>query len=100
MLRKIDKMHSMFGKTVGKKCQECDYLVSYRHHNRMVRKCEIYGDTRSEASDWAQSWDACGLIGKEWKGVPIIKTNRWKEPKEEEQIPGQISIFDIMEGEQ
>lgn len=95
-MKKIDKMHSMFGTESGRICKDCDHLVVYRHHNRMVRKCEIYGDTRSEASDWAQSWDACGLIDREWHGIPIIKTSRWKDKKTDEQIPGQISIFDLM----
>ena len=97
-IRKFDLMYKLFGKAEGK-CKDCKYYSAYEHHNKGYRKCEIYGVTNSEATDWKASADACGLFpDKETNIRDVVRIVR-PEKKEEEQIEGQTSIFDLIEGE-
>ena len=75
-LRKIDLMHRQFGKCEGHTCKECSNLDEYPYHGRTYRKCKVYGATNSEASDWAQRWQACGLFNKPWDKGPVIRLVR------------------------
>lgn len=88
MLRKIDRMHEIFGVLEGEKCKNCYHLLGEKG---TYRKCEIYGDTASEATDWALSWTACKMWNNPYCGdIPVIKgTKRYKE---EAQVPGQMSL--------
>lgn len=93
MIRKIEKMHLMFGKADGKRCEECNHLLRYRHHDRTVTKCEVYGDTRSEATDWSGRHRACGLYRKEYGGdIHIVRLSI--SDRADNQIAGQISLFE------
>lgn len=93
-IRKIDLMHKLFGELPDRKCKDCSHLASYTA-NRKYYKCECYGNTSSEASDWRLKWTACGLIDVPiYEGVPIIKQIRPLNWKPEEQIEGQVSLFD------
>lgn len=90
-IRKIDLMHREFGFSPGNKCKTCDNLI-VQQANRRYYKCEVYGATDSEASDWRLSYDACGKYNKEYDGRPIIEMVRsWPVP--EEPLPGQQSLF-------
>lgn len=90
MQRKIDKMHSMFGIKQGSICKDCKHLKGGLNE---YRKCRIYGVSASEATDWCLKYTACGLYNKDYKGdVPIVRLN--SSDKTEEQIPGQMSLFD------
>ena len=95
-LRKIDLMHREFGKCEGHTCGECSNLVEGRYHDKILRKCKVYGMTRSEASDWAKRWLACGLFNKPWKGQSIMRivrpTRKDKEEIRNTPIEGQISM--------
>ena len=62
-LRKIELMHQQFGVVAGKTCGECSNLTEHRY-DKLYRKCKIYGETSSEATDWAMRWTACG----KWMG--------------------------------
>lgn len=95
--RKIDVMYARFGVGVGI-CGNCPHFVE-RIFGRRYFKCEIYGLSYSEATDWRKNWLACGLIGKEAEpGLrPVIET--LQRAKEEEQpIDGQITMNDIIRG--
>lgn len=98
MKRKIEAMRERFGPGKGT-CGECSHFVKGRYKTRDLQKCEVYGMTHSEASDWAQKWEACGLKNKPYSGKQIIDLIK-HEPKEqvEEQLPGQMSIDDWMGG--
>jgi hypothetical protein len=48
-------------------CRGCVHLVRVGHRGWM--KCEIYGITGSEASDWRAKWPACGLFT-----APAVRT--------------------------
>lgn len=91
MDRKIDKMHRLFGRAWGEKCANCQHLQGGVNQ---YRKCEVYGESASEATDWALKWDACGLFNKPYKGdVPIVNLNKGGRKAAEVQIKGQMSLF-------
>lgn len=95
-LRKIDLMHRLFGKCEGHACRECSNLVDGRYHYKILRKCKVYGMTHSEASDWTQRWEACGMFNKPWEGKPIMQlvkpTRKDKEEIQSTPLEGQISM--------
>ena len=93
--RKIDAMHKEYGKDEQHKCAQCCNLSSYIQ-SRTWYKCEAYGNSNSEATDWAKRNIACGLFGKlfnEKTQIPLIEKLK-HEPKaiEQEPIKGQIEI--------
>ena len=90
MLRKIDRMHEQFGFTPGEKCKTCIHL---KGGVNQYRKCEVYGESASEATDWALKYNACGLWNKTYNGSPIVRLNKGSAKKPEEQIDGQMSLF-------
>lgn len=61
----------------------------------ILRKCEAYGMTHSEASDWKKSNEPCGLIDLPLPDgfVPVIERLKYKRIKAEKPIPGQITMF-------
>ena len=99
--RKNEVMYHLFGEIESKKCKDCPHLFSKQYDKRYY-KCKMYGDSNSEATDWAKSWTACGLIDKEindflaeWGTVMnYIRHKRPRHPREE--IDGQISIEDLL----
>lgn len=89
--QKAKRMYKQFGMiTDGRKCKDCDNLIK-SGANRTHYKCAIYGNTRSESSDWRISNTACGMINREYRGTPIIKL-RESHSKPDEQIDGQLSL--------
>ena len=89
--QKIDLMHQMFGTADGK-CGECDHLVEGEYHGRKLRKCEVYGLTHSEASDWAKRWKACGLFNKETNHENVIRLVGAERGQTTEPLEGQIGL--------
>ena len=93
-VRKNDLMYQLFGKAEGF-CKDCEHYIGYRYHDYNRRKCEVYGDTRSESSDWKGGAQACGLYpDKTYSGrnvIELVKRGKKKEPIE---IEGQISFGD------
>lgn len=91
-MRKINEMVWRFGETKGKKCRDCNHYHSYGYHGRTYRKCNIYGESNSEATDWVGKWDACGMFDKEYHGVPIVKL--WENsPKPHVVLDNQECLF-------
>ena len=94
-IRKIDLMHHLFGKAAGMHiCKECSNFAVGRYHSKFLKKCKVYGLTHSEASDWANKYEACGMFNKEYDGVPIIQYVKHNRLKQEEQIEGQLSFIE------
>lgn len=89
-VRKIDLMHKEFGFSPGNKCRGCDNLTS-KMRDRRYYKCSVYGVSASEATDWALSWDACGMYNKEYDGAEIVRDVR--PAKDTGPIPGQESMW-------
>lgn len=80
-VRKIDLMHAKFGKTPYKTCEDCCYFRLHIY-NRVYFKCEVYGDSSSEATDWRKGYPACGLYNKPTNVrniVRLVKPERNKE---------------------
>lgn len=91
-IRKIDLMHREFGFSPGNKCKTCDHFLHGQHRSRSLSKCEVYGLTHSEASDWSGRYDACGMYNKEYQGNDIIRLVRGY-PTPPEEIQGQETLF-------
>lgn len=94
-LRKQALMYELFGKSEGL-CMDCQHFIGFKYHDYNRRKCEVYGDTRSESSDWAGKWQACGLFpDKPYNGRDVIElVRRGKEKEPEQQIEGQMTFED------
>lgn len=87
--RKITAMWDFFGKFRGKCCSECSHLVKERFY-----KCEVYGISRSEATDWAKSWTACGAFNIDAiERMDLYKQLRKLRPQEDETIKGQMTFL-------
>ena len=87
-LRKNDLMYQQFGRADGQ-CKDCKHFS-----NNGYRKCLVYGDTPSEASDWAGKWQACGLFNQDTEHENVIRLVTGGRPKEDVQIDGQMSLFE------
>lgn len=94
-LLKIDKMYKVFGKSEHI-CKECKHFrkidTAGVMARRSVQKCECYGITHSESSDWAQKWQACGLFNQPYNGKPVIEV-RISQSEEEIELDGQLSLM-------
>lgn len=75
-------------------CQECKNLICVEAGKRKVYKCLAYGHTGSAATDWKASYMACRRFNQPVPERPLIETGEQPQNSEEE-LPGQISIFDI-----
>lgn len=91
MVRKIARMHALFGIDRCHKCGECSNFVSGRYMSKILRKCRVYGLTHSQASDWAKSWAACGMFNREYAGRNVIELTA--RDISEEPMDGQIDLF-------
>ena len=93
-VKKLAAMHSRFGAYSGI-CKDCIHLRRVVPTSRVCYKCELYGNTSSEATDWRLSWLACGQYNKpvnmdNW--TPLIEVlKRSPRPKDTE-LEGQIKI--------
>lgn len=98
MVRKIELMYSLFGRNEDGKCKDCQHYTKYKYHDKHYRKCEVYGITNSEASDWTGKYTACGLYpDKPYNGDrEVIKISRSRK-QPEQQIKGQMSLFERSE---
>lgn len=57
---RLGKMHRTYGAgPPGVTCGGCASLIVVKFSGRYL-KCERYGNTRSDASDWRAKWQSCG----------------------------------------
>ena len=94
-MRKAELMRSLFGQ-YDAKCKDCIHLKGGVNE---YRKCKLYGNSASEATDWALSWRACGMFNKPVKDgfVPIFQRKKrgfYSVYEEPVQCEGQISLFE------
>ena len=95
--RKIELMHEMFGKNEKYCCAECDHFRKINYHDKTYRKCEVYGLTRSEATDWKASYVACGLAPYHtYMGKNIVEMVT-PHKDSHEPMSGQMSLEDFPE---
>ena len=93
MKKKNDLMRQQFGACEGHVCKECSNFTTGRYMGMILRKCQVYGLTHSQASDWAGRWPACGMFNKEYTGRPIIEMRCGGGRKPPEQLENQITLF-------
>lgn len=90
---KIDKMHAFYGIRGTEQCKNCCNYIRYRYHDRQMRKCIAYGDTRSAATDWAGTYTACGLFGE-----PFDTSKQLPAMRRTQQIDSGVAGQVLMEG--
>lgn len=94
-VRKIDLMHQLYGTKPDQRCKDCKHFWSGLIHDYRYNKCQIYGFTNSEASDWRLKYQACGLFNKDTYVRNVINFVKPEHVKliMNEPIDGQIDIF-------
>ena len=93
-MKNIEIMHSMFGELPEHKCGECSNLHK-RTYSNVCWKCEVFGSSSSESSDFRKKWTACGMFCKEYTGTPIKDyVKHTPKAKDDVQIEGQMELFD------
>ena len=94
--RKIKAMHNEYGRLDGHMCSECCNLSSYTQ-SRTWFKCEVYGNSNGESTDWAKRYIACGMFNiplDKSKRIPLIEKLKHEPRKnEDEPIEGQINLL-------
>ena len=66
-LERLESMQRKYGKgPVGRSCGSCAHLVGVGKAN-VYFKCELYGVSSSDATDWRKKWQACGAFKPEAK---------------------------------
>lgn len=83
---KIQRMWGLFGRDCEHTCRECNHLKKYEQ-GRVFNKCECYGISSCESTDFPVSFFACGLFNKPYDGEPVYlqKFPRKKEIFEQEE---------------
>lgn len=97
--RKIFAMHKRFGTCGVFRCKDCDHLIGGKYHDKQLYKCELYGLTHSEATDWRLSYQACGMYNMPQnmdRWVPMIEQIRHAPKGQEPPIEGQIDFSSIL----
>ncbi len=74
-LEKVEIMYRLFGKTEGEICKHCNHVVR-NEKAKTFNKCECFGLSSSEATDFPMMVTACGLFNKETDVRNIYKGNR------------------------
>lgn len=94
-LRKLELMHKRFGVCAGKTCGTCKHLTSHFYDKRYF-KCTVYGESASEATDWAKRWEACGCYNQDYAGPKVIYFVKHapRPPEPVAECEGQQSIFE------
>ena len=93
MKRKHDVMYAEYGKDYAHTCKQCTNCV-YNTRDKRYYKCLRYGDSASEATDWAIGKTACGMfdvplgLGE----YPMIKRRR-RDAKKAVQVNGQETFL-------
>ena len=94
-------MHVYFGQKPDKKCGTCCNFSRYRYKAKSYRKCLVYGDRRSVATDWNVSYMACGRWNVPFDGnesnclVDVLRhRSRNKNTSDSLKLPGQLSFFE------
>lgn len=92
-LRKIVRMHALFGLQDGHICGECSNFVSGKYRGMILQKCKVYGMTHSTASDWAKRYPACGMFNHNYTGVDVIKLSKqFKRQDYKQPLDGQLVL--------
>lgn len=95
-MRKIDLMYATFGiDPQCRRCKDCPCLVRVTPTSRAHYKCTVYGESASEATDWAGKWTACGRFGKPLapgENTVLYQAKGSARKSPEAPLPGQIKM--------
>lgn len=99
--RKIDAMHRRFGITDMLHCRSCCHCIKVRPTDRQFYKCELYGDTNSESTDWRVGFLACGMFDRpvdmeRW--VPVIDEIKHAPKPPDPPLEGQMTFSAYLSG--
>lgn len=59
ILKRLDRMHHLYGQTEGRQCGDCQHFVSHSYANT-YHKCRLYGISHGPATDWRVRYAASG----------------------------------------
>jgi len=90
--KKIYRMYELFGHCENNEaiCKNCKHLTSYTA-SRKWYKCECFGNSSSESTDWRIGWLACGLYNKPYDGKPVVEI-RTRKKKKDLPVDGQMEM--------
>lgn len=98
--RKIEAMHKYYGVSdIPATCRECGHLIKVSAGKRNYYKCEMYGDSACEATDWRLGYTACKWFGRDRPVfyTPLIEVLKHQTRKKNDIADGQIGIRDVFE---
>lgn len=92
-MKAIELMYQLYGKS-NEKCKDCCNLVTYNYGNKKIKKCKIYGLTSNCNSDWAYSYNSCGLFNQDTNLRVSLKQKKLHKDKKnkEEILKGQLTL--------
>ena len=96
--RKIEAMGARYGwDPENRSCADCRHCVLTVPGARRYWKCELYGVTAGESTDWVKRWPACGMINRESGEIPVIEQLKHApRPRPQQISDGQISITEVI----
>ena len=97
--RRIAAMHKRFGTCGVLRCKDCDHLISGKYHGKSYHKCELYGLSHSEATDWRLSYPACAMYNMPvnldlW--TPLLEQLKHESKNIEKPLDGQIRLQNFL----
>lgn len=95
--KKIAAMHKYFGMSeLTATCRQCNHLIRVSSGKHNYYKCEMYGDSACESTDWRLGYNACGWFGKDRPNfyTPLIEVLKHQPRKKRngDVIDGQVEI--------
>ena len=94
--RKINAMHKLFGTCGIFRCATCKHLIGGKYHDRQYYKCELYGLSHGESTDWRLKYQACGMFNMPIdmdKWVPVLEQIKHAPRGPEPPLEGQIRMI-------
>lgn len=91
-IRKINLMYKFFGEG-EEMCGDCSHFHKGLYRGKTYRKCDVYGMTHGEATDWSKHYMSCGLFNKEYNGRNIVDFVTPERETDNEPLEGQIDLL-------
>ena len=93
-MKPIEIMHQEFGiHSPPEKCKTCSNLHHIIHRDKSYYKCQVYGESQSQATDFRLKWTACGAYNQIYKGIPIKDAMKHSEKRQDDiQVEGQMEL--------
>ena len=97
MDRKISAMHKEYGKRHVGRCGDCCNLYRMIYNRKSYLKCAAYGASQSEATDWSEKYNACGIYNEPFILLKKRRLFDLLHPSRGEvvEVDGQIDIFEV-----